>query len=97
MYPPLILLTRSIRLADEPLHAILSALLTPNNGADPSHRVLTLLVILDERPGWTSGLGENGSTHLAEIQKLGKILVTAMGKYDFKEAVKVISEVMLDQ
>jgi U3 small nucleolar RNA-associated protein 10 len=75
VYPPLVLLTRSIRLADEPFLAILTALLTPSSGANPSQRLLTLLVILNDRSGWDQGLGEEGSERLAGMKRLGETVV----------------------
>lgn len=97
MYPPLILLTRSVRLADGPFLAILSALITPATGAVPTQRVLTLLVLLNDRKGWNQGLGVDGAQNLAKIKMLGETLEVAMGKYGFEEALRVVLGILLDR
>lgn len=96
VYPPLVLLARSVRLADAPFAAILEALLTPSTGAAPSQRVLTLLVLLDARKGWDQGLGADAPARLATIPQLGDLLVAAMEKYGFENAMQVIMSVLID-
>lgn len=96
VYPPLVLLTRTVRLADAPFAAILEALLTPSTGAAPSQRVLTLLVLLDARKGWQQGLGADAPARLATIPQLGDLLVAAMEKYGFENAMQVIMSVLID-
>ncbi|WWC92888.1 uncharacterized protein L201_007850 [Kwoniella dendrophila CBS 6074] len=96
VYPPLVLLTRSVTLTDEAFQAIVSSLLTPSSGANASQRILTLLVILNDRPGYTAGLGENASQNLSKIKQLDQILVAAMEKYGFGEALNVILGVVLE-
>lgn len=90
VYPPLVLLTRSIKLSDAAFSAVLEALLTPNTGAEPSQRVLTLLVILDGRKGWTKGLGKDAAKNLATIPQLGQLLVAGMEKYGLEAAVQTV-------
>ncbi|WVF68418.1 hypothetical protein IAT40_003183 [Kwoniella sp. CBS 6097] len=97
VYPPLVLLTRSVTLVDEAFAAIVSALITPSSGADASQRILTLLVILNDRPRWSGGLGSYASKNLAKIKQLGDILVAATEKYGFDAALKVVSETLLQQ
>lgn len=97
MYPPVILLARSIRLAEAPFSALVSALLTPSTGALAPQRVLTLLVLLNERKGWTGRLGENGAQHLAQIRMLGETLEAALVKYGFEDPVRIVLEVMLER
>ena len=97
VYPPLILLTRTVRLADEPFLAILSALLTPGTGAIGTQRILTLLVLLNDRKGWTRGLGDKAAEHLAQVKLLGDTLLAAMGKYGFENATGVVVGSMLDR
>ena len=94
MYPPLILLTRSVHLADEPFLEILSSLLTPTSGADTSQRILTLLVVLNDRKDWQGGLGEDGAARLVQHQELAGLLTASMEKYDFTYALSVIFSVM---
>jgi U3 small nucleolar RNA-associated protein 10 len=89
VYPPLVLLARCVRLADAPFAAVVEALVTPGTGANPSQRILTLLVLLDPRKGW-EGLGEGAPAALAKVPQLGELLVAAMQKYGFENAVSVI-------
>lgn len=96
VYPPLVLLTRSVRLADAPFAAIVEALLTPSTGASPSQRVLTLLALLDARKGWDQGLGADAPARLDTIPQLGDLLVAAMEKYGFENAMQVIVSVLID-
>lgn len=95
VYPPLVLLSRSIKLSDAPFAAVVEALLTPNTGAEPSQRVLTLLVLLDGRKGWNKGLGSAAASNLAEIPQLGQLLVAAMEKYGFETALQTIMRALL--
>ncbi|WVN90881.1 uncharacterized protein L203_106124 [Cryptococcus depauperatus CBS 7841] len=95
VYPPLVLLTRTVTLADEPFAAIVSSLLTPETGANPSQRLLTLLVVLNDRPDWISNLDESASVNLAKVKQSGEILVAAMEKYGFESALKAIIDVMM--
>ena len=97
MYPPLILIARSVRLADGPFLALLSALLTPSSGAEPTQRVLTLLFLLNERPDWDGGLGEKACARLCKIKRLGTIMLGAMEKYGFAPAMPVIVDALLDE
>lgn len=97
VYPPLILLTRTIRLADGPFLAVLSALLTPSTGADPAQSVLTLLFLLNGRSDWRGGLGDDASAHLAQVKDLGNLLVSGIVKYNFEDAVRVVVEVLLER
>jgi U3 small nucleolar RNA-associated protein 10 len=97
VYPPLILLTKTIRLADGPFAALLSALLTPSSGADPAQRVLTLLFLLNGRPDWGRGLGNDAAMQLAQIPSLGNLLVSGLTKYGFGDAFKVVVEALLDR
>ncbi|KAK8849743.1 hypothetical protein IAR55_005078 [Kwoniella newhampshirensis] len=97
VYPPLVLLTRSVSLADGPFQAIVSSLLTPSTGANSSQRMLTLLVILNDRSTWDGGLGENGTMNLSKIKQLGEILMAAMEKYGFESALKTVVSVMLEK
>jgi U3 small nucleolar RNA-associated protein 10 len=97
VYPPLILLTRTIRLADEPFQAILSALLTPGTGAIGTQRILTLLVLLNDRKVWTAGLGDKAAEHLGQVKLLGDTLLAAMGKYGFEDAIGIVIGAMLDR
>lgn len=97
VFPPLILLTRTVRLADEPFLALLSAVTSPIAKADSAQRLLTLLVMLDNRPGWSKGLGENGPHHLTRVTALGQSLVAAMEKYGFEEGVRTILGVMIER
>lgn len=97
VYPPLVLLTRTVPLADEPFLAIASSLLTPGTGSNPSQRMLTLLVILNDRHIWPLGLGEHGTENLAKISQLGEILVAAMDKYRFEKALNIVVKSMLEK
>ena len=97
VYPPLILLIRTVRLANGPFEAILSAIIHPNSKADPAQRLLTLLVVLDDRPGWSQGLGKNGSAHLAKVNMLGENLVAAMQKFGLKEGMTTLLQVMIER
>lgn len=90
IYPPLVLLTRTVHLSDPAFLAIVESLLTPNSGANPSQRLLTLLVILDQRKGWEGGLGEDAAERLAKIPQIGDLLVAAIDKYSFVEATKAV-------
>ncbi|WRT69783.1 uncharacterized protein IL334_006774 [Kwoniella shivajii] len=96
VYPPLVLLTRSVTLAEEAFQAILYALLTPSSGANPSQRMLTLLVTLNDRPGYNGGLGENAAEHLSKVKQLDHILIAAMEKYGFEASLKVVFGTMLE-
>lgn len=89
VYPPLVLLTRTVYLADAPFAAIADALLTPATGADPSQRLLTLLVVLDQRKQFTS-FGDDAAKHLASIPQVDGLLTAAMEKYGFETAMKAI-------
>lgn len=84
-------------MADEPFLAILSALITPGTGAIGTQRVLTLLVLLNDRKGWAKGLGNKAAEHLAQVKILGDTLLAAMGKYGFEDAVGTVVGVMLDR
>jgi U3 small nucleolar RNA-associated protein 10 len=95
VYPPLVLLARCVRLADAPFAAVVEALLTPGTGANPSQRILTLLVLLDPRKGW-EGLGENAPVRLAKIPQLGELLVAAMHKYGFGNAVSAVVSALVE-
>ncbi|ORY34663.1 U3 small nucleolar RNA-associated protein 10 [Naematelia encephala] len=98
VYPPLVLLSRTVQLADAPFAALLGALITPKTGAHPSQRILTTLIILEGRPGWNGGwANEEAAIALATVPDLGRVLVAAMGKYDFDSAVKVVLDAMLDK
>lgn len=97
MYPPLILLTRSIRLAEGPFEALLSALLTPTTGAEPSQRILTILFMLNERPDWSKGMGQAGCARLCKVAGIENLLINAMEKYHFTAAVKVVTGVLLEE
>lgn len=97
VYPPLILLSRSVRLADGPFLALLSALLTPSSGAQPSQRGLTLLFLLNERKDWDQGLGEGGCARLCKIKGLGKLLIGALDQYNFTDAVRIVTRTLLDE
>jgi U3 small nucleolar RNA-associated protein 10 len=79
------------------LLAIISALITPKTGATPSQRILTLLVVLNDRSGWTQGLGDGAIIGLREVKDLGLLLVTAMEKYGFEEAMRVVLPGLLDK
>lgn len=95
VYPPLVLLSRSVRLADGPFAAVVEALLTPATGANPSQRVLTLLVLLDQRKGW-QGLGEDAPARLAKIPQIGELLVAAMEKYGFEAALQTVVGALIE-
>lgn len=97
VYPPLVLLTRTVPLADEPFLAIASSLFTPGTGSNPSQRMLTLLVILNDRHIWPLGLGEHATENLAKISQLGEILVAAMDKYRFEKALNIVVKSMLEK
>jgi len=97
VYPPLILLTRSVVLADEPFSEILSALLAPNSGADTSQRILTLLVVLNDRKDWQGGLGDDGAVRLSQYKELSGLLTASMEKYDFTQALSVVFNVMAER
>lgn len=97
MYPPLILLTRSTYLADEPFSAILTALLTDDSGADASQRLLTLLVILNDRTGWDQGLDSEAVEALARVPGLESLLLAAMERYDFTQALSVLLSEMVKE
>ncbi|EAL19068.1 hypothetical protein CNBH1700 [Cryptococcus deneoformans B-3501A] len=97
VYPPLVLLTRTVPLADEPFLAIVSSLLTPGTGSNPSQRMLTLLVILNDRHTWSLGLGEHATENLAKVSQLGEILVAAMDKYRFEKALNIVVKSMLEK
>jgi U3 small nucleolar RNA-associated protein 10 len=93
----LILLTRSVRLADGPFLAVLSSLTTPDTGADASQRILTLLVLLNDRPGWTEGLGADAAVKLRSVDDLGPLLIAAMQRYGFEEAFKAILPALMQR
>ncbi|WVQ95966.1 hypothetical protein IAU59_003065 [Kwoniella sp. CBS 9459] len=95
VYPPLVLLTRSVTIVDEAFLAVVSALITPTSGADASQRILTLLVLLNDRPRWSGGLGTDASKNLAKVKQLGDILVAATEKYGLDAALRVVLEVLL--
>nr|XP_019043454.1 hypothetical protein I302_08031 [Kwoniella bestiolae CBS 10118]OCF22384.1 hypothetical protein I302_08031 [Kwoniella bestiolae CBS 10118] len=97
VYPPLVLLSRSVTLTDEAFQAIVSSILTPHSGANASQRMLTLLVILNDRPGYTAGLGDHASQHLSKIKQLDQILVAAFEKYGFETAMKAVVGVILEE
>ncbi|TYJ57970.1 U3 small nucleolar RNA-associated protein 10 [Cryptococcus floricola] len=97
IYPPLVLLTRAEHLADEPFAAILSSLLTPATGANASQRMLTLLLILNDRSNWALGLGPQASENLVKVRHLDQILVAAMDKYGFENALKVLLASLLEK
>ncbi len=96
VYAPLILLTRTVRLADGPLLALLSAVVNPSNKADPAQRLLTLLMILDNRPGWTQGLGPDGASCLIRIKMLGQNLVAAMDRYGFEKGMETVFKLLIE-
>ncbi|GMK56611.1 hypothetical protein CspeluHIS016_0304510 [Cutaneotrichosporon spelunceum] len=95
VYAPLVLLTRTVYLADEPFTAIADALLTPSTGADPGQRLLTTLVVLDQRKSFI-GFSHDAAAHLTAIPKLGSLLVTAMEKYGFETAMQAIVSALGD-
>jgi len=97
VYSPLILLTRIVRLADGPFLALLSAIISPTSKAAPAQRLLTLLVVLDDRPGWDQGLGENGSQCLARVKIFGENLVAAMERFGFEEGLKTVLKVLVER
>ncbi len=97
MFPPLILLTKTVRLADEAFSSMLSAIINPVANADSAHRLLTLLVVLDDRPGWSGGLGKNGMQSLISVKKLGPNLIAAMEKYGFEEGMKTTLSVLIER
>lgn len=90
VYPALILIARSIRLADGPFQALLSALITPKTGAEPSQQVLTVLFLLNERKDWQGGMGENACARLCKIKGLSNLLIGSIEKYHFDDAVRII-------
>jgi U3 small nucleolar RNA-associated protein 10 len=89
VYAPLVLLTRTIYLADAPFAAIADALLTPATGADPAQRLLTTLVVLDQRKSFT-GFSDGAAAHLMAIPQLGGLLIAAMEKYGFETAMQAV-------
>lgn len=89
VYPPLVLLTRTVYLADAPFGVLADALLTPATGADPSQRLLTTLVVLDQRKNFT-GFSEDAAKRLNFIPQLGGLLIAAMEKYGFETAMQAI-------
>jgi U3 small nucleolar RNA-associated protein 10 len=97
VYPPLILLLRSVRLADGPLLALLSALLSPSSGAEPTQRILTLLFILNDRQDWEGGLGQRACARLCKIKSLGNILISAIERFGFEDSVRVVVDALLDE
>lgn len=97
VYPPLVLLARCVRLADAPFAAVIEALLTPGTGANPSQRVLTLLVLLDQRKGWEGGMGQDAAARLVKISQLGELLVAAMQKYGFETAIQVVVAALTEE
>ncbi|ORX37624.1 hypothetical protein BD324DRAFT_650190 [Kockovaella imperatae] len=94
IYPPLILLTRTVRLADEVFLVLLDAIMTPNTGADPTQRVFTLLFVLEDRGAWTLELGEQGVEKLGRVKQLGEILLGARQRYGFDNALATILRIM---
>ncbi|KAL1412540.1 snoRNA-binding rRNA-processing protein utp10 [Vanrija albida] len=96
VYPPLVLLTRTVHLSDPAFLAVIESLLTPNSGANPPQRLLTLLVILDQRKGWEGGLGDDAAARLAKIPQIGDLLVAAIDKYGFVEATKSVVGALLE-
>ena len=97
MYPALILLTRSIRLADEAFAIFLSSMLNPLSGAETSQRILTLLILLDDRGNWENGLGPDGADNLTAYPQLGTMLTAAMEKYGFENALKTLTSIMIQR
>jgi U3 small nucleolar RNA-associated protein 10 len=97
VYPPLVLLIRSVRLADGVFLALLSALLSPSSGAEPTQRILTLLFILNERQDWEGGLGDRACAKLCKIKGLANILIGSIEKYGFEEAVQVVVDSLLNE
>lgn len=87
-------MARSVRLADGPFAALVSALTNPEAGANTSQRLLTLLVVLNDRPDWTGGLGDNAAEKLSKIALLGETVKAAMDKYGFEAAVSVVVEAL---
>lgn len=59
--------------------------------------MLTLLVILNDRPVWSLGLGEHATENLAKVSQLGGILVAAMNKYKFEKALNIVVKSMLEK
>ena len=76
---------------------LVSALLTPDTGAEVSQRLFTLLIILNDRKGWEGSLGEHGPEHLAKIPQLGQMLAAVLEKYDFVHALSVVLPVMVER
>jgi U3 small nucleolar RNA-associated protein 10 len=68
--------------------------LTPSSGADTSQRILTLLVVLNDRKDWQGGLGEDGADRLSQYKELPGLLTASMEKYDFNHALSVVFRVM---
>jgi U3 small nucleolar RNA-associated protein 10 len=97
VYPPLVLLTRTIRLGDAPFLAILTALLNPNTDAAPSQRLLTLMVLLEDRKEWTGGLGENALDKIMQIERVSEYLLLAVQQYTFENALRPLLGVLLEQ
>ena len=69
-------------------------MLTPKTGADASQRILTLLVMLQDRGDWYMGLGEKAAARLAKVPHLADILVAAMGKYGFGSAMRTVLQLI---
>jgi U3 small nucleolar RNA-associated protein 10 len=69
--------------------------LTPLTGANPAQRTLTLLVLLDDRKGWTGGLGEQAPESLAKVKLLGETLAAVMATYGFASALPVLVAEMM--
>jgi U3 small nucleolar RNA-associated protein 10 len=86
-----------VRLADGPFQAIASALLTPSSKAEPTQRILTLLFMLNERPDWEGGLGEKACARLCKIKGLSNILIGAMEKYGFSQAMPIVVKALLEE
>ncbi|BEI90452.1 uncharacterized protein CcaverHIS019_0305220 [Cutaneotrichosporon cavernicola] len=89
VYAPLVLLTRTVYLAEAPFAAIADALLTPATGADSGQRLLTTLVVLDQRKSF-AGFSHGAAAHLTSIPQLGGLLIAAMEKYGFETAMQAV-------
>lgn len=59
--------------------------------------MLTLLVLLNDRPGWTEGLGANAAVKLQSVDDLGPLLIAAMQKYGFEQALKAILPALMQR
>ncbi|CAK9783229.1 hypothetical protein CC85DRAFT_281973 [Cutaneotrichosporon oleaginosum] len=95
VYAPLVLLTRTVYLADAPFAAIADALLTPATGADPGQQLLTIIVVLDQRKSFT-GFSDGAAARFMSIPQLSGLLIAAMEKYGFETAMQAIVSALGD-